>query len=94
MNNEIQYAVNTVSFSLQCSVLLDSLHRSDPASTGFHALAARKIAGHALAALDGVVENGEDAQEFVGYCDDAANSAANILRAYLKQRNPSHDAGE
>lgn len=93
---EIRYATRAATFSLQCSVILDRLHKQDKDSTGFHRLAARAMADRALAALDAVVENSDpdDVPEVLNYCETAAESSANILRAYLNQRNPSHDAGE
>lgn len=94
VNADIAYAVRTAAFSLQCAAFLDYLHKRDPNSTGFHRLAANATAKRALAALDAVAENTDDVPELLGYCDEAAESSVNILRAYLKQRNPSHDAGE
>lgn len=89
---EFQFATRAAVFALQCSALLDRFHKNDPNSTGFHALAARTMAKRALAALDAVAENPADVRRIVEFCDEAAESSANILRAYLSQRNePRHD---
>lgn len=93
VNDDIAYAVRTAAFSLQCAAFLDYFHKRDPNSTGFHRLAANAMAKRALAALDAVAENADDVPELLGYCDEAAESSVNILRAYLKQRD-SDEAGE
>jgi hypothetical protein len=93
VNADIAYAVRTAAFSLQCAAFLDYFHKRDPNSTGFHRLAANAMAKRALAALDAVAENADDVPELLGYCDEAAESSVNILRAYLKQRD-SDEAGE
>lgn len=93
VNADIAYAVRTAAFSLQCAAFLDYFHRRDPNSTGFHRLAANAMAKRALAALDAVAENADDVPELLSYCDEAAESSVNILRAYLKQRD-SDEAGE
>lgn len=91
MSTDITYATRAAVFALQCSALLDRFHQNDPNSTGFHALAARTMAKRALAALDAVAENPDDVQRIVEFCDEAAESSANILRAYLSQRNEPHE---
>ncbi len=95
---EFRFATRATVFSLQCAVLLDNLHKHDAGSTGFHRLAARTMADRALTALDAVAGKPDGyTRDFVGYCEAAADSAANILVAYLKQRNQPRDdddAGE
>jgi hypothetical protein len=92
---EFQYAIRTAAFSLQCAALLDYFHTRHADSTGFHRLAARKMADRALAALDAINGNSDEADDdIVAYCDETAISTGNILRAYLKQRNSLHGNGE
>jgi hypothetical protein len=94
---EFQFAQRATVFALQCSVILDALHKQDAGSTGFHRLAARTMAKRALATLDAVAENADDVKDRVLDAGEAADSSLNILIAYLKQRNQPRDdddAGE
>ena len=91
-NEKFAYAQRATAFALQCSVILNSLHRQDR-STGFHALAARKVGERALAELEAVAVSTDPGEvtDHALACDDLAGSSMNILRAYLKQRGKSPD---
>jgi tRNA(Phe) wybutosine-synthesizing methylase Tyw3 len=89
VNHPFIHARQSTVFSLQCRVILDALHQQDAGtSTGFHALAARRMSERALEALDTVALSDDPVEvtDHVIACDDMAESALNILRAYLKQR--------
>lgn len=83
------HARRLVAWTYQVHAMLDQLHRQDVNSTGFHRLAARKMAEDAWASFTDVA-NYEEEPEVLEFraeeIEESASSAERILAAYLKER--------
>ncbi len=73
--------------------LPDDFSRQGERTPPHDLLAEQSTLGGMLLSKDAVAENADDVPELLSYCDEAAESSVNILRAYLKQRD-SDEAGE
>lgn len=93
METEPSFHANAVAWAFQVHAVLDTLHRQDKTSTGFHRLAARKMAEAAwesfAASLGEVVEEQDRLLDDV---EQRAATAERILVAYLKDRGNTPSA--
>lgn len=83
------HARRLVAWTYQIHAMLDGLHRQDAESTGFHRLAASKMAEDAWASFTDVA-NYPDEPEVLEFraeeIEESVSSAERILLAYLKER--------
>ena len=77
-----------VAWAFQVHAVLDALHQQDSNSTGFHRLAARKMAENAWDSFqDAATFDDEEVLEFrAEEIEESAVSSERILLAYLKER--------
>lgn len=88
-NLALAHTRRLVAWAFQVHAVLDTLHRQDTNSTGFHRLAARKVAENAWDSFQDAATF-DDEPEVLEYraeeVEESAASAERILRAYLKER--------
>lgn len=86
---EIHSALIAAAHAYQCVALIEKMSSRDPRTTGFHALAARRMADRAWAGFTSLVTDEMDYQEAFDTIDgvaDCAESAGRILTAYCASR--------
>ena len=79
-------ARRAVAWVFQVHALLDHLHRRDPASTGFHRIAARALANRAWDAFVEMEANPEDLA-LDDDLDEALTGVERVFNAYVGQRD-------
>lgn len=88
---EIQSSLFATAHAYQCAALVEYLSARNPRATGFHALAARRMADRAWLGFQSLATDDTlDYQQVFDTLDgvaDCAESAGRILTAYVTQSN-------